>query len=194
MSEKKADYKAVNYKELYELEKSKTEGLERSLVAKKNKVKGGFYMMSREAEKHMRALQRQSPNGALIFSILRQHMQIGTNTVTISNKVLAKILGLSRSTISRAIKVLKENNYVSVVKSGSTNCYTVNQRIAFSGHPGQRQAVFNSVVVAHECEQEENWDSIEPMKSMPVFMDNERPYLNTSDELPPPDQKDLNLN
>lgn len=184
----------TDYKKLYELTKAKVDDLERGLSTNKNKVKGGFYMMSREAEKHMRALQRQSPTGALIFSILRQHMQIGGNTVTVSNKVLAKILKVSRSTISRAVKVLKENNYVAVVKSGTTNCYTVNQRIAFSGYPNQRYAVFNSVILTHQDEQEEGWDSVEPLKSMPVFLDNERPYLNTAEDLPPPDQKDLTLN
>lgn len=165
----------------------------RLLAVTKNKVSGGYYMMSRSAEKNLRNLQNSSPSGALVFSVIRENMQMGTNAVTISNNVLSKILGKSRATITRAISYLSSNNYVQIIKVGNVNTYVVNEQIAFSGRAGQRTAVYSATMVAHESEQEEGWDNIKKLKSVPLIYENERPIL-SNEELPPPDQKDIELN
>ena len=167
---------------------------ERKLAAaRKNRVTGGFYMMSRVAEKNLRALQLENSNASLVFSVIREHMQIGTNAVTISNEALAKILGVSKRTIARSTKHLRDKKYVQVVKVGTTNTYVVNEQVAFAGSVGQRKAVFSATVVAHEAEQEKGWDEVKKLKSVPVIYEAERPVLGC-DDLPPPDQKDLELN
>jgi len=167
---------------------------ERRLTAvTKNRVTGGYYMMSRSAEKNLRALQRENSNASLVFSVIRENMQIGTNAVTISNEALAKILGLSKRTIVRATKHLRDKQYVQVIKIGTSNTYVVNEQIAFAGSAGQRKAVFSSTVVAHECEQEKGWDEVKKLKAVPVIYGDERAILNC-DDLPPPDQQDLELN
>jgi len=158
----------------------------------KNRVSGGYYMMSRKAEKNLRDIQRNSPSAALVFSIIREHMQIGTNAVTISQAALCKILNLSRSTISRATKYLSDNAYVQVIKSGNVSTYVVNEQVAFAGTPGQRKAVFSATVVAHESEQDEGWEKVHKLKAVPIIYEDERIFLGT-DELPPPDQQDLDL-
>lgn len=159
----------------------------------KNRVNGGYYMMSRAAEKNLRSLQKENPTAALVFSVIRENMQIGTNAVTISNPVLAKILGKSARTVARATKYLAGHAYVQIVKIGNTNTYVVNEQVAFAGSVGQRKAVFSATVVAHECEQEEGWDQVRKLKAVPIIYDDERPILSVS-ELPPPDQTDLDLN
>ncbi|HGK4901228.1 TPA: plasmid replication initiator-like protein [Yersinia enterocolitica] len=159
----------------------------------KNRVTGGYYMMSRAAEKNLRALQKENPTAALVFSVIRENMQIGTNAVTISNPVLATILGKSARTIARATKHLAEHAYVQIVKVGNTNTYVVNEQVAFAGSVGQRKAVFSATVVAHECEQEEGWEQVKKLKAIPVIYEDERPIL-AANELPPPDQTDLDLN
>jgi len=153
----------------------------------KNRVNGGYYMMSRAAEKNLRSLQKENPTAALVFSVIRENMQIGTNAVTISNPVLAKILGKSPRTVARATKHLADHAY------GNTNTYVVNEQVAFAGSVGQRKAVFSATVVAHECEQEEGWDQVKKLKAIPIIYEDERPILG-GEELPPPDQKDLELN
>jgi hypothetical protein len=159
----------------------------------KNRVNGGYYMMSRAAEKNLRSLQKENPTAALVFSVIRENMQIGTNAVTISNPVLAKILGKSPRTVARATKHLADHAYVQIVKIGNTNTYVVNEQVAFAGSVGQRKAVFSATVVAHECEQEEGWDQVKKLKAIPIIYEDERPILG-GEELPPPDQKDLELN
>lgn len=179
-----------------EMINSLTESLEyerRMSNATKNRVVGGYYMMSRAAEKNLRTLQRNNPTASLVFSVIRETMQIGTNAVTISNVALGKILGKSPRTIARATKFLTDNSYVQVIKTGNTNTYVVNEQIAFAGNKGQRSAVFSSTIVAHECEQEEGWEKVKKLKAAPVIYDNERVVIG-NDELPPPDQQDLELN
>lgn len=165
----------------------------RLAAATKNRVQGGYYMMSRAAEKNLRILQRENSSASLVFSVIRENMQIGTNAVTVSNEALAKILGMSTRTIVRATKHLKDNHYVQAIKIGTTNTYVVNEQVAFAGSAGQRKAVFSATVVAHECEQEEGWDQVKKLKAVPVIYEDERVILGC-DELPPPDQQDLNLN
>lgn len=164
----------------------------RIAAATKNRVPGGYYMMSRQAEKNLRALQRQSPSAALMFSVIREHMQIGSNAVTVSQAALGKILNLSRSTIARASKFLADNQYVQIVKTGNVSTYVVNERVAFAGSPGQRRAVFSATVIAHECEQDEGWDTVTKLKAVPVIYEDERVLLDCS-PVPPPDQQDLDL-
>lgn len=165
----------------------------RLAAATKNRVHGGYYMMSRAAEKNLRALQIANPSAALVFSVIRENMQIGTNAVAISNTALCKIIGKSRATVTRAIKHLADHNYVDIVKIGTTNTYVVNEQVAFAGSAGQRKAVFSATIVAHECEQEEGWDQVKKLKAVPVIYEDERVILGC-DELPPPDQQDLSLN
>jgi DNA-binding XRE family transcriptional regulator len=165
----------------------------RLAAATKNRVTGGYYMMSRQAEKNLRAIQRESPSAALMFSVIREHMQIGTNAVTVSQAALGQILNLSRSTISRASKYLADNQYVQIVKTGNVSTYVVNEQVAFAGSAGQRKAVFSATVIAHECEQDEGWEKVQKLKAVPVIYEDERVILG-GDELPPPDQTDLNLN
>ena len=165
----------------------------RVAAATKNRVTGGYYMMSRTAEKNLRALQAANPTAALVFSVIRENMQIGTNAVAISNTAFCKIIGKSRATVTRAIRHLAEHRYVDIVKIGTTNTYVVNEQVAFAGSPGQRKAVFSATVVAHEIEQDEGWDQVKKLKAVPVIYEDERAIMN-DEELPPPDQTDLELN
>lgn len=164
----------------------------RLAAATKNRVAGGYYMMSRAAEKNLRALQKENPSAALLFSVIRENMQIGTNAVAISNTAFCKLIGKSRATVTRAIKHLTEHNYVQVIKVGTTNTYVVNEQVAFAGNPGQRKAVFSATVVAHECEQEEGWNEVKKLKAIPVIYEDERVILG-NEKLPPPDQTDLEI-
>jgi len=182
-----------NLNELLQHTAARLEEERRLNMLAKNHVPGGYYMMSRSAEKNLRALQKTNPTAALVFSVIRENMQIGTNAVTISNLVLARILTKSGRTIARATKHLAEHSYVQIIKVGNTNTYVVNEQVAFAGSKGQRKAVFSSTVVAHECEQEEDWEQVKKLKSVPIIYADERPVLD-SEELPPPDQQDIDLN
>lgn len=163
----------------------------RATNSRKNKVDGGYYMMSRKAEKNLRELARENPTASLVFSVIRENMQIGTNAVTISNAAFAKILNVSPRTIMRATKHLFDQKYVQIIKIGNANSYIVNEQIAFSGSANQRMAVFSSTIIAHECDNE-GWDKVEKLKAVPMLKVGERALLN-DENLPPPDQLDLEI-
>ena len=69
----------------------------------------------------------------------------------------------------------------------------MNERIAFAGSVGQRKAVFSSTVVAHESEQDEGWENVTKLKAIPIIYGDERAIIG-SEDLSPPDQKDIDLN
>jgi DNA-binding transcriptional ArsR family regulator len=51
------------------------------------------------------------------------------NMVRCSYKVLEEVFNVSRQTISSAIKVLREHEFITVLKSGSSNVYTINDKV-----------------------------------------------------------------
>ncbi|WP_142988972.1 helix-turn-helix domain-containing protein [Klebsiella michiganensis] len=100
------------------------------------KNRGAWWLLHDESggrKKICGPYNEKNPGAALVFSVLREHMQIGTNAVTISNPALAKILGKSPRTIARATKHLVDHAFVQVIKTGNTNCYVVNEQVAFAG-------------------------------------------------------------
>jgi len=77
-------------------------------------------------------------------------MSVGTNSVIISSPTLARILDKSVRTIARAVKYLSDNDYVKIVKVGTTNSYVVNEQVSFAGTEDQRKAVFSATIATHE--------------------------------------------
>lgn len=161
-------------KKLNELLRNTIEDLEEKTLeeySRKNHVPGGYYMMTRKAEKNLRSLQKNNSSASLVFSVIREHMQIGSNALSISNEALSKILNISKRSVIRATKYLKDYNYIQVIKIGNSNTYIVNEQIAFAGSPGQRKAIFSATVVAHEIDQEEGWNEVKKLKAVPTILD-----------------------
>lgn len=159
----------------------------------KNYVAGGFYMMSRKAEKNLRELAVQNRTASLVFSVIREKMLIGTNAVTISNTALGKLINVHPRTIARSTQYLANHRYIQIIKTGNVNTFIVNERVAFSGKRGQRIAVFSSTIVAHEAEQDARFESdIGELLNIPLPQPDEHILLG-NDACEPPDQLDLDL-
>jgi len=150
-----------------------------------------FLQVTRGYLRDMRELSRRSPVAHQILWLLAERMN-RTNAVVMSQKTMGQILGYSRATLSRAIALLKEENWIQVVLSGTSNAYVLNSKVLWRDHGGKRYASFFAEVVVSEDEQGhpvEDWDNVE-LRQLPIIRANEEPM--TSDEdLPPPDQKDL---
>ena len=52
-----------------------------------------------------------------------------SNTIVISMKALIGIFNVSRQSISKAIKYLKDNDLLYVYKNGTSNIYVINQNV-----------------------------------------------------------------
>lgn len=157
-----------------------------------------FVQVSRGYLKQMRALARKSPLAHEILYYFVEHMGRTTNAVVVSYATLCEVTEVSRPTVGRAIKLLKDDNWIDAVKIGSATAYAVNARVFWQAGRNQKQyAVFQATVIASESEQDSNFreKSKEKLTYIPVvdMKENDR-VVSDSSELPPPDQKDLDLN
>jgi len=84
--------------------------------------------LSRGYLKEMRGLARKSPVAHEILYYLVEHMGRTTNAVVCSRNVLAEVTGCSIATVGRAIRVLKDDNWIDTVKIGNASAYCVNER------------------------------------------------------------------
>lgn len=74
------------------------------------------------------ALLKEDKTAYRIFKFLIHNMD-QTNKVVVSQKVMGKFLGVSRQTISKSVKYLKEKQLINVYKTGISNVYVVNHNI-----------------------------------------------------------------
>ena len=153
-----------------------------------------FVQVQKSHMKQWRELIQKQPLAAEIMFYFMEVMGKNTNAVVCSYKTLQEITGYSRPSVGRAIKTLRDMNWIDSVRVGSATAYAVNERIAWqSGRNQRKYAIFSATVVASESEQDENFfEPKQPVKYLPFVGKHER-VLVSNDELPPPDQQELNL-
>lgn len=155
-----------------------------------------FVQVSRLYLKQMRSLARKSPLAHEILYYLVEHMGRTTNAVVVSYNTLCEVTGVSRPTVARAIKLLKDENWIDAVKIGNATAYCVNARAFWQAKRNQRHyAVFQATVIASESEQDSNFreKAKQPLTYVPIIGERERAVTSTDEILPPPDQQDLEL-
>ena len=118
-----------------------------------------------------------------------------TNAVVCSRNVLAEVTGCSIATVGRAIRVLKDDNWIDTVKIGNASAYCVNERAFWQAGRNQRQyAVFSATVIAAASEQDSDFreKAKQKLTYIPVIEDSDIAVAG-NDPLPPPDQQDLDI-
>lgn len=120
----------------------------------KNSPFSNFYQFNREHSKDMIKLAGKHPKSHQILLFLLDQMD-NYNAVVCSYKVLCEALEMSESTAKRAVKVLKDAGFIAIYKSGTTNIYTVNKKLAWSSWGTNYQyAKFGANIIISESEQE----------------------------------------
>ena len=148
-----------------------------------------FVQISRSYLTQMRKLARASPIAHEILYYLVEHMGRTTNAVVCSYGTLCEVTGVSRPTVGRAIKLLKDENWIDTVKIGNASAYCVNERVFWQAGRNQRKyAVFSATVIASASEQDSNFKEKAKQKLtyIPIIEDNNI-AVTGKDELPPPD-------
>ena len=87
-----------------------------------------WYQTNKEYYQELITLAQKHPQAQAILHYFVTKMD-RMNTVMCSHAVLSQTLGVSISTITRAIKVLKDSGFICVGKIGSSNIYTLNKRL-----------------------------------------------------------------
>lgn len=155
-----------------------------------------FVQVSRQYLKQMRSLARKSPLAHEILYYLVENMGRTTNAVVVSYVTLCEVTGVSRPTIGRAIKLLKEDNWIDAVKIGNATAYCVNARAFWqAGRHQKKYAIFQATIIASESEQDSNFreKAKQALTYIPILGKNDRAIQNDNEVLPPPDQQDLGL-
>lgn len=100
---------------------------------------GDFIQFSREYLQNVAQISLYGNQTALeIFMFICEHMD-GYNALMASFQVLTDYTGKSRSTCARAVKWLYDNGFVDILKSGNSNVYIVNQKVAWTSYANQRK-------------------------------------------------------
>lgn len=97
-----------------------------------------FVMMYREHMPEIRWLMKTSGIASGILNFIMEHMD-NKNALICSQQVLIDYFEVSRPTVARAIKLLKDNGFIDVLKSGTSNVYIVNQEIAWTSWNNSRK-------------------------------------------------------
>lgn len=91
---------------------------------------GNWYQFNREHSKEMIWLAGKYPKAHQILLFLLDQMD-DYNAVMCSYQVFQEALEISKQTITRSIKVLKDKGFLAVLKSGTSNVYIVNDDLAW---------------------------------------------------------------
>lgn len=102
---------------------------------KKNK---DFIQLYRNHIDDIAMLARGNGRAYDLFLLLIKHMD-GTNALCVSNKALQEILGCSKPTVCKAVNFLRDNGWICVLKSGTSNVYIVNPDVAWTSYGNQKQ-------------------------------------------------------
>lgn len=114
-----------------------------------------WVQMNKDAYKAEDWLMAKSPVAYRIFKFLINNMD-SYNAVICSQQVLQETFDISRTTVARAIKLLKDKQYIDIFKSGTSNVYAVNKQIAWSSWGNNYQhGKFGANIILTESEQEE---------------------------------------
>lgn len=113
-----------------------------------------FIQVNRDCYKAEDWLMSKSPIAYRIFKFLINNMD-GYNAVVCSYKVIQEHFDISQVTVARAIKLLKEKQYIEIYKSGTSNIYCINKNIVWSSWGSNyRYAKFGANIILSESEQE----------------------------------------
>lgn len=103
-----------------------------------NKKNDNFVMMYRDYMPEMRWLMKKSGIASSILNFFMEYMD-NKNALICSYQVLEDYFEVSHATIARAIKILCDNGFIDILKSGTSNIYIINQEVAWTSWKNQKK-------------------------------------------------------
>jgi DNA-binding transcriptional ArsR family regulator len=111
-------------------------------------------------------LQLKHPKAAAILFFLVDQMD-EYNAVMCSYRVFQEVLEVGQATVARCIKILKENGYIAVLKSGTSNVYAINDTLYWKSWGKNRAySKFPANVVLTLSEQEKEYQEMVKAKKI----------------------------
>lgn len=155
-----------------------------------------FVQLDRATMRAIRELTTKSPTATKILMLMAEKMN-KQNAIMITNKAIENITGASAPTITKSLALLKKEQWIKVMKVGTSNAYFVNSAVFWTSKVKNKKfAEFTANIVTSEDEQPSNfekWDEIK-LRYMPLVDHKPDQRISLSGEdIPPPDQKDIDL-
>lgn len=134
-----------------------------------NKLQG-WVQSDKMAHNFMWKIGMKNSTALPLLHYMVSHINRGSGGVVISAQTIANDLGVTPRTVQSAVALLRQWNFIQVLKSGNTNVYVLNSQVAWQGKRGARFAVFNAAIKVHEEEQEQSVEELqaEAEKLVPV--------------------------
>lgn len=151
--------------------------------------KGSFVQTDRATHEAWARFTVKRPTAAGILHLLTANVG-NQNAVVISQKVIAKALGVTDRTVIRAIADLEAGNWLQVVKigAGRESAYVLNDRVAWADkRDNLRLSRFSAEVIADLEDQSETTLSAAPLHRLPSLF-GEETQLPSGQGLPPVSQ------
>lgn len=151
---------------------------------------GTWVQTERKAHEAWARLIARKPRAAMLLHHLVAHMG-QQNAVVVSQKTLAKLVGVTDRTVRSAITDLEAERWIQVVKMngpGTVAAYVVNDRVAWGQSRDQlRLSAFSAAVVADAEDQSSATLECSALRRIPSLYPGER-QLPTGDGEDPPSQ------
>ncbi|WP_054428183.1 replication/maintenance protein RepL [Achromobacter kerstersii] len=122
--------------------------------AKQGATNQGFVQVSRKYLDDLDDLGFRSKAARKLLTNLVKAMN-RQNAVMVSQGSLAKLTGLSTPTVKRAIALLREEQWIEVLKVGTSNVYRVNSSVFWTARADGRWASFSAEILVNYDEQDE---------------------------------------
>lgn len=120
---------------------------------KSGAVNHGFVQVSRRYLDELDELAFRSPAARKLLTCLVKGMN-KQNAVMVSQESLVKLTGLSKPTIKRSVALLREQQWIEVLKVGTSNVYRVNSSVFWTTRADGRWASFSAEVILNFDEQD----------------------------------------
>jgi hypothetical protein len=132
----------------------------RDAVAKKN---FDFVQIEKKSLKELRRLTDQHPKAASLLYRLAEKMN-KQNAIVVSQTTLMHLTGWSRPTVSGAVKVLKDEKWIQVLKIGTANAYIINNAVFWQDSRDKKVTTFRAQIIASAGEQDEPVERMQKLK------------------------------
>ncbi len=138
-------------KQLEEEERKEQEKMHKSPFAR-------FYQVNKDMSIHLRKVADENPKALKILFFIFDHMD-KYNAVVCSYKVLQEALNISQATVARSVKYLKDNGFISVYKTGTSNVYVANPSLVWNSWGNNiKYCEFPANIILSATEQEQVFD------------------------------------
>ena len=111
--------------------------------------------LNRKNVVHLIKAAQENPTALSVLLFLIENMN-KMNAIVASYAVIQEVLGMSKPTVTRSIKYLKEKGFIAIYKSGSSNVYVVNNDLVWTNYGNKvMYSKFPANVILSASEQSE---------------------------------------